>query len=126
MRNVWLAAALIVLSAGLVAATWFYRQGRPAEAPKALTGTIGIVTTTGMVAELARNVGGDRVAVTPLMGAGVDPHLYKASEGDVRRMNEADIIFYSGLHLEGKMTEVFEQMSMRGIPVWAVTTSGAV
>ena len=54
------------------------------------------------------------------MGPGVDPHLYKASEGDVIRMAQADIVFYNGLHLEGKMTEVFEQMSRRGIPTVAV------
>ncbi|WP_457566358.1 metal ABC transporter solute-binding protein, Zn/Mn family, partial [Caldithrix abyssi] len=47
---------------------------------------IKIITTTGMIADAAKNVGGERVSVTPLMGPGVDPHLYKASEGDVSRM----------------------------------------
>jgi manganese/zinc/iron transport system substrate-binding protein len=74
---------------------------------------IKIVTTTGMVADAVRNVGGDRVDVIALMGPGVDPHLYKASEGDVTRMQNADIIFYNGLHLEGKMTEIFERMTAR-------------
>ena len=54
------------------------------------------------------------------MGPGVDPHLYKASEGDVLRMAGADVVAYNGLHLEGKMTEVFEQMEKRGIPTIAV------
>lgn len=71
---------------------------------------IRVVTTIGMIADIVENVGGERVRVTGLMGPGVDPHLYKASEGDVARMTEADIIFYNGLHLEGKMTEVFEKM----------------
>jgi len=70
-----------------------------------------IVTTTGMIADAARNVGGEFVEVRALMGPGVDPHLYKASAGDVRRMSEADLLLYHGLHLEAAMTEVFEKMA---------------
>jgi len=76
-------------------------------------GKINIVTTIGMITDVVQRVGGDRVMVSGLMGPGVDPHLYKASEGDVTRMSEADIIFYNGLHLEGAMTEVLEQMNKR-------------
>lgn len=72
---------------------------------------IQIVCTTGMVADLARNVGGKHVEVKALMGAGVDPHLYKASPGDLSLMSNADVVFYSGLHLEGKMTEVFDNLA---------------
>ena len=54
--------------------------------------------------------GGDRVNVTGLMGPGIDPHLYKASEGDVARLAGANLIFYNGLHLEGKMAGVLERM----------------
>ena len=72
---------------------------------------VRVVATTGMIADIARNVGGERVQVTTLMGPGVDPHLYKASEGDVSRLTEADLILYNGLHLEAKMAEVLEQMS---------------
>ena len=79
-----------------------------------------IVATTSMLADLARAIGGERVVVEGLMGPGVDPHLYKASEGDVTRMARAAIIFYNGLHLEGKMTEVFEQMQRRGKPTVAL------
>src|SRR5262245_2964162 len=64
---------------------------------------IRAVCTTGMVADLVREVGGSHVNITQLMGEGVDPHLYKASPGDVSALNGAEIIFYSGLHLEGKM-----------------------
>ncbi len=74
---------------------------------------IKVLATTGMIADLAKNVGGERVRVDALMGPGVDPHLYKASEGDVQRMASADIILYNGLHLEGAMAEVFERMSER-------------
>lgn len=86
--------------------------------------TINIVTTTSMIADVVGIVGGERVAVQGLMGPGVDPHLYKASEGDVARMAGADVIFYNGLHLEGKMTEVFEQMAGRNIPTIAVAEGG--
>ncbi|MFH1894062.1 MAG: zinc ABC transporter substrate-binding protein [Candidatus Zixiibacteriota bacterium] len=72
---------------------------------------IEVVTTTGMIADIVKNIGGDAVNVTALMGPGVDPHTYKASAGDVGKMANADVIFYNGLHLEGAMSEVFERMS---------------
>ena len=75
--------------------------------------TIEVVTTTTMVTDLVQNIGGERVNVEGLMGSGIDPHLYKASEGDVGLMSKADIIVYNGLHLEGKMAEIFEQMAKR-------------
>lgn len=109
-----LALALSLLAAGCAPAA----RARDAD----LSGRpINIVTTTGMVADLARAVGGERVQVRSLMGPGVDPHLYKASEGDVTRMYDADLILYSGLHLEGKMAEVLEQMNKLGITSVAVT-----
>jgi manganese/zinc/iron transport system substrate-binding protein len=73
-----------------------------------------------MVADMVRNVGGDLVEVVQLMGEGVDPHLYKASPGDIRALNKAELIFYSGLHLEGKMADVFVRMA-RTKPTYAVT-----
>ena len=81
---------------------------------------LNIVTTTGMVADLVRNIGGTRVSVVSLMGTGVDPHLYKATQGDLRRLVNADIIIYNGLHLEGKMQEIFAKMAKKK-PVFAVT-----
>jgi manganese/zinc/iron transport system substrate-binding protein len=79
-----------------------------------------VVATTTIVADLVRVVGGPDVVVESLMGPGIDPHLYKPSAGDVRRMAAAQAVFYTGLHLEGKMTEVFEQMAGRGVPTVAV------
>ncbi|MDX1278067.1 metal ABC transporter solute-binding protein, Zn/Mn family [Oceanihabitans sediminis] len=73
-------------------------------------GKLNVVTTTTMITDLVNNIGGDLVNVEGLMGSGVDPHLYKASEGDVTKLVNADIIFYNGLHLEGKLIEVFEKM----------------
>ena len=74
---------------------------------------IKVVATTGMVADLAKNIGGKRVEVTALMGTGTDPHQYKASERDVSRMSDADVIFFNGLHLEGAMAGVLEKMTGR-------------
>jgi manganese/zinc/iron transport system substrate-binding protein len=72
-----------------------------------------VVATTSIVADLVRRIGGDDVDVAALMGAGVDPHMYKASEGDVRRLDGAALVIQSGLHLEGKMSEVLEKLSRR-------------
>ena len=82
---------------------------------------MNVVTTTGMIADITKNVGGERVQVTALMGPGVDPHLYKASEGDVLRLQEADVIFYNGLHLEAQMANVLERLNEFGIKTVAVT-----
>ncbi|WP_338391836.1 metal ABC transporter solute-binding protein, Zn/Mn family [Fulvitalea axinellae] len=77
------------------------------------TGKLSVVTTTTMITDLLKVVGGDRVEVQGLMGSGVDPHLYKASEGDVNKLFTADAVFYNGLHLEGKLVDVFEKMRRR-------------
>lgn len=83
---------------------------------------INVVTTTGMIRDAVERVGGNRVYAISLMGAGVDPHLYKASAGDVRRLAEANVIFYNGLHLEAQMGEVLERMQPRKRTI-AVTES---
>ncbi|WP_310991652.1 metal ABC transporter solute-binding protein, Zn/Mn family [Aequorivita marina] len=73
-------------------------------------GKIKVVTTTNILGDLVSEIGGNNISLQSLMGAGVDPHLYKASEGDVSKLYNADIIFYSGLHLEGKLVDIFEKM----------------
>lgn len=73
--------------------------------------TIKIACTTAMAADLVKNITGAEFEVRHLMGPGVDPHLYKASQGDLQTLQEADMIVYNGLHLEGKMTEIFEKLS---------------
>ncbi len=72
-----------------------------------------VVATVGMITDIAERVGGDRVRVHGLMGPGVDPHLYKASAGDIRRLAGADLILYNGLHLEAAMADLLEQMDGR-------------
>jgi len=80
------------------------------EAKKESNEKLNVVTTTTMITDLLQNIGGDAINVVGLMGSGVDPHLYKASEGDVTKLVNADIVFYGGLHLEGKLVSVFEKM----------------
>ena len=81
---------------------------------------IHVVATVGMVADVVREVGGDRVWVSQIMGDGVDPHLYKPNRDDVKLIRDADVVLYSGLLLEGRMTDSLEQMS-HSKPVVAVT-----
>ncbi len=80
-----------------------------------------VVTTTSMVTDLVQQVGGERVRVEGLMGAGVDPHLYKPTAADVTRLQKAQVVFYSGLHLEGRMAELFERLGKLGRKVHPVT-----
>lgn len=77
---------------------------------------IRVTTTTGMIGDLARNIGGERVDVVSLMGPGVDPHLYKPSAGDIRKLEDADVIFYNGLELEGRMTDLLAKIDGAGTP----------
>lgn len=76
---------------------------------------LNIVTTTTLLTDLVSQICGDSVNLDGLMGAGVDPHLYKPTEGDVFRIINADIIFYNGLLLEGRMDELFQKMRKRNI-----------
>ncbi len=76
-----------------------------------------VVTTTTQAADLARVLAGDLIELTPLMGAGVDPHLYKPTESDIVAMNEADMIVTSGLHLEGQFGEVLESLAESNVVI---------
>jgi len=109
-RRTWLFAAALVLLA--------------LEAPAAsqpLPVNYAIVTTCGMVTDIVREVAGDKARVTGLMGEGVDPHLYKPMRDDVAKLLQADVVFYSGLMLEGRMTDTFLKIARKGTPVFPVT-----
>jgi manganese/zinc/iron transport system substrate-binding protein len=90
---------------------------------KSRSSKIRATCTTTMVTDMVREVGGERVEVWGMMGPGVDPHLYKASATDVQKLQEADVIFYSGLLLEGKMQDVFGKLARTKKYVYAVTES---
>jgi manganese/zinc/iron transport system substrate-binding protein len=90
-------------------------------APKPLPANYTIVTTCGMVTDIVREVAGNKAKVVGLMGEGVDPHLYKPTRDDVANILQADVLFYSGLMLEGRMTDTFLRVARKGTPVFAVT-----
>lgn len=97
---------------------------QPGKAPatRSAQGPIQVVCTTGQVADMLRNVGGEHVEVTGLMGPGVDPHLYRELPADIEKLSSADAIFYNGLHLEGRMADLLERLARRR-PAFAVTES---
>lgn len=81
-----------------------------------------VTATIGMIADVAKEIGGPHVKVTGLMGPGVDPHLYKAASSDLRKLRGADVIMYNGLHLEGRMADVLVKLARR-VPTVQVTES---
>lgn len=93
---------------------------KAATAERERGGVVHVTATTGMIGDLAARIGGAWVEVATLMGSGVDPHLYKPTQGDLAKLSEADLILYNGLHLEGKMGDVLETMSGKK-PTVAVT-----
>lgn len=92
----------------------------PGDTPDA---PIHAVCTVAMVADIVQAVGGERVRADALIGAGVDPHLYKATRDDIAKLLGADIAFYNGLTLEGKMTDALVKVARSGKPVYAVAES---
>jgi len=69
-----------------------------------------VVATTGMLYDAVINIAGDKMTAEALMGPGVDPHLYKATQGDLTKLNKADLVVYNGLLLEGKMSEILKKL----------------
>ena len=82
---------------------------------------LNIVATTGMIVDLVQNIAGTKAVVTGLIGSGVDPHLYKPTRTDIVKLSGADIVFYNGLLLEGKMTDALIRVAASGKKVYAVT-----
>lgn len=108
-RTAWLALLAVLVS--------LTGHAAPGKLPRNYT----IVTSCGMVTDIVREVAGTNARVVGLMGEGVDPHLYKPTRDDVARLLKADVVFYSGLMLEGRMTDTFLKVARRGTPVFAVT-----
>ncbi len=88
---------------------------------KVADGKISIAATTGMIADIVRNVARDKATVNGIIGEGVDPHLYKPTSLDVKALQSADIVFYNGMKLEGKMSDVLDRIGQQGKKVTAVT-----
>lgn len=85
-------------------------------------GVFRIVATTTQAGDITSilTAGVDNLEVTQLMGAGVDPHLYRPTEADIAAMSEADMLVYSGLHLEGQFDRVFQALGEREIVIYAL------
>lgn len=105
-----------VLAAALATATMMF-AGAPAQAEEGYK----IVGTVGMVTDIVKQVAGDRAEVEGLMGSGIDPHLYKPTRSDIGKLMSADVIFYNGLLLEGKMTDALIRAATSGKKVYPVT-----
>lgn len=116
MKPQWMMLVLIALIS-LVASA----PSRAASAPVVEVKPYRIVCTTGMVSDVVRAVAGDRAEVVGLLGEGVDPHLYKPTRTDIAALMGADVIFYNGLLLEGKMTDSLIRAATSGRKVYAVT-----
>lgn len=112
--------ALLLASAALMAGTSLGLAAPPARAQQR-RGPLAVLATTGMIGDLVREIGGDRIRLDVLMGPGVDPHLYKATRDDIAKMLRADLVFYNGLLLEGKVSDAFVRIARSGKPVHAVT-----
>lgn len=78
-----------------------------------------VVATTGMIADLARQIGGDMVQVKGLMGPGVDPHAYRLTRSDIVAATRADLVLWNGLYLEAQVEGFMETLRAR-VPVTAV------
>ncbi|WP_046173438.1 metal ABC transporter solute-binding protein, Zn/Mn family [Domibacillus indicus] len=109
MKKVWFLSLVLILA--LSAAGCGQTEKGESETGSNDYGPIMVTTTIGQIADAVENIGGEHVEVHSLMGPGVDPHLYKAKQSDIELLQDADVVFYNGLHLEGKMLEIFEQMS---------------
>lgn len=117
-RARFLAVIALLLAAALPAAC--SDESRDSEAAE---GRIRAVATVGMVGDLVRGVGGDRVEVVVLIGSGVDPHLHKPTRTDLATLLAADLIVANGLHLEGRMDEALAGAARSGTPVVEVATA---
>lgn len=115
----WLACVMAILALGVCGLGSCIAEGD--SGVEAARPPLRVVCTTGMIGDMVRAVGGDRVDVTVLMGDGVDPHLYKATRTDVAALAGADLSFYNGLLLEGKMTDTLVRIASSGRRVVALT-----
>ena len=91
------------------------------EGLSAPAGKYDVVCTIAMITDIVRQVAGDRANITGLLSEGVDPHTYNPTRSDVVKLSEADVVFYNGLMLEGKMADVFVRVARTGKHVFAVT-----
>jgi manganese/zinc/iron transport system substrate-binding protein len=105
-----LCVGFLCLSGGLF---WAVRYEQSPLKGEKKDSKIAVICTTSLIFDVVQRLGGERIEARALMGPGVDPHLYRAREGDIHALIAADIIFYNGLHLEGKMGDLLAKMGSR-------------
>lgn len=110
-----------IASTLMLAAAMVISAVTPGMAQSSQKKSVQAAATIGMVADLVKQVGGERVSVDQLMGPGVDPHLYKPTPQDAARLAKADVIFYSGLMLEGRMGDLFAKLARTGKKAYPIT-----
>ena len=116
-EGIWkLCAITCFFLAGCVDST-VSSSGADGSSPK----TLRVVATTNLIGDLVQQIAGDSVELVVLMGPGVDPHLYTPTRKDVKALLDADVVFFNGLHLEGRMAAQFEQLKRGDKAVYAVT-----
>lgn len=119
LRRCGLGTASAIALAAVVAIATLLAPQRVQAAPQAYP--YRVVTTVGMITDVVQNIAGDKAEVKGIIGQGIDPHLYKPTRGDVIALRGADIIFYNGLMLEGKIADVLVRTARSGKKVVAVT-----
>jgi len=119
MRSCYVAISSVLVGCLLIGCDDNSNSPNPSERDPSQPYTI--VTTCGMVTDIVRQVAGEHARVVGLMNEGVDPHMYKPTRDDMNTLFDADIVFYVGLKLEGRMTDSFVAVSRSGIPVYPVT-----
>jgi manganese/zinc/iron transport system substrate-binding protein len=100
-------SGLLLVLAGCVESSGKPTRGADSES------RLRVVATTGPVGDAVRTIGGERIDLAVLMGPGIDPHLYKELPSDLKRLDAADVVFYNGLHLEGRMADVLDRLADR-------------
>jgi manganese/zinc/iron transport system substrate-binding protein len=123
-RKAWLSSACGALCIVLMAFLSSGCQDTADQSPTSKTATpqpIKALATVGMVADLVKQIGGGHATVTQLMGPGVDPHLYKATRDDMQQIMSADVVFSSGLMLEGRLEDTLKKVGEKR-PVFAITS----
>jgi manganese/zinc/iron transport system substrate-binding protein len=126
MRNVffWVLVvgfvSLVMVAGGAFAAEGHADKNQQKDVKPPASYPYKVTATVAMVSDIVKHVAGEKAKVTGIVGTGVDPHLYKPTTSDVRLLADAQVVFYSGLHLEGKMGEVLEKTGQKK-PTIAVT-----
>lgn len=105
---------------GLLATSACSKSG---SGPAADEDRLKVTTTTTMITDMVSRVGGEHIRVTGMMGPGVDPHLFQPRAADISALRTADVTFYNGLHLEGKLTDVLEHVEQGGRPTYALAAA---